>query len=84
MGRDVVLDENAEAFVQLVVGAAQRGEVLNHTGERRLVYRGDGTYYATGFSPDPGSEMPMSASLDSPGPFTTHPITARVSVSTPS
>ena len=37
-----------------------------------------------GASPVPGSEMPMFAAFDSPGPFTTHPITASVSVSTPS
>ena len=38
---------------------------------------------ATGFSPEPGSEMPMSASLDSPGPFTTQPMTATCIASTP-
>ena len=37
-----------------------------------------------GASPVPGSEMPMLAAFDSPGPFTTQPITASVSVSTPS
>ena len=38
---------------------------------------------ATGFSPEPGSEMPMSASFDSPGPFTTQPMTATCMSSTP-
>src|SRR2546426_1132124 len=38
---------------------------------------------ALGSSKVPGSEMPMSACFDSPGPFTTHPITATRSVSTP-
>src|SRR6185436_1616152 len=28
VARDVVLDERAEAFVELVIGAAERGEVL--------------------------------------------------------
>src|SRR5580765_3294750 len=36
-----------------------------------------------GDSPVPGSEMPMFAAFDSPGPFTTHPITATVIASTP-
>jgi len=40
--------------------------------------------HAEGASPVPGSEMPMSACLDSPGPLTTQPITARVIDSTPS
>ena len=39
---------------------------------------------AAGASPVPGSEMPMLACLDSPGPFTTQPITASVRFSTPS
>ena len=38
---------------------------------------------AFGSSNVPGSEMPMSACLDSPGPFTTQPITATRSVSAP-
>ena len=38
---------------------------------------------ATGVSPEPGSEMPMLASFDSPGPFTTQPITATCMSSTP-
>ena len=38
---------------------------------------------ARGSSPAPGSEMPMSACRLSPGPFTTQPITATRSVSTP-
>ena len=36
-----------------------------------------------GDSPVPGSEMPMFAAFDSPGPFTTQPITATDIVSTP-
>ena len=39
---------------------------------------------ADGASPVPGSEIPMFACLDSPGPFTTQPITASVRFSTPS
>ena len=38
---------------------------------------------ALGSSKVPGSEMPMSACLDSPGPLTTQPITATFSSSTP-
>jgi hypothetical protein len=38
---------------------------------------------ARGSSPVPGSEIPMSACLDSPGPFTTQPITATFMASTP-
>ena len=38
---------------------------------------------ATGSSKVPGSEMPMSACFDSPGPFTTQPMTATVISSTP-
>ncbi len=38
---------------------------------------------AAGLSPVPGSEMPMSACLLSPGPLTMQPITATFSVSTP-
>ena len=38
---------------------------------------------ATGSSNVPGSEIPMSACLDSPGPFTTQPMTATRSSSTP-
>ena len=38
---------------------------------------------ADGASPVPGSEMPMLAWRDSPGPFTTQPITARVRFSAP-
>ncbi len=38
---------------------------------------------AAGASPVPGREMPMLAWRDSPGPFTTHPITARVMFSAP-
>ena len=38
---------------------------------------------AAGASPVPGSEMPMSACFDSPGPFTMQPMTAKFSVSTP-
>jgi hypothetical protein len=38
---------------------------------------------ATGTSPVPGRLMPISACLDSPGPFTTHPITATRISSTP-
>jgi len=38
---------------------------------------------ATGVSPVPGSEMPTFASRDSPGPFTTQPITATCMPSTP-
>jgi hypothetical protein len=38
---------------------------------------------AAGSSPLPGSEMPMSACFDSPGPFTTQPMTATFIVSTP-
>src|SRR3954468_19574164 len=37
-----------------------------------------------GASPVPGRLIPMLAAFDSPGPFTTQPITARVIVSTPS
>src|SRR6185503_13261752 len=38
---------------------------------------------ATGTSFVPGRLMPTSACLDSPGPFTTHPITATFISSTP-
>jgi len=38
---------------------------------------------ARGSSAVPGNEMPMSACFDSPGPFTTHPITATRSSSDP-
>jgi hypothetical protein len=38
---------------------------------------------ARGSSAVPGSEIPMSACFDSPGPFTTQPITATRSVSEP-
>ena len=38
---------------------------------------------AAGASPVPGREMPMSACLDSPGPLTTQPITARLRFSAP-
>src|SRR2546423_12387124 len=38
---------------------------------------------ALGSSKVPGSEMPRLACLDSPGPFTTHPITATFISSTP-
>src|SRR3546814_5393304 len=38
---------------------------------------------AAGASPVPGSEMPMSAWRDSPGPLTTQPITASVRCSAP-
>ncbi len=38
---------------------------------------------AAGASPVPGSEMPMLAWRDSPGPLTMQPITARVRFSTP-
>ncbi len=38
---------------------------------------------ATGASPVPGSEMPISACFDSPGPFTMQPITATFRFSTP-
>src|SRR5215467_6758569 len=38
---------------------------------------------AAGCSPVPGSEMPMSACLLSPGPLTMQPMTATLSVSTP-
>ena len=38
---------------------------------------------AAGASPVPGSEMPMSACLDSPGPLTMQPITATFKPSTP-
>ena len=38
---------------------------------------------AVGSSKEPGREMPMSACFDSPGPFTTHPITATRRSSTP-
>ena len=38
---------------------------------------------ATGTSPVPGRLMPMFAILDSPGPFTTQPMTATVMASTP-
>ena len=38
---------------------------------------------AAGASPVPGSEMPMLAWRDSPGPLTMHPITARVMFSAP-
>ena len=37
-----------------------------------------------GASPVPGRQMPMFAAFDSPGPFTTQPMTASVIVSTPS
>ena len=33
-----------------------------------------------GLSPLPGREIPMSAARDSPGPLTTHPMTATFSV----
>ena len=36
-----------------------------------------------GDSPVPGSEMPMFAAFDSPGPLTTQPMTATVIASTP-
>jgi hypothetical protein len=36
-----------------------------------------------GDSPVPGSEIPMLAAFDSPGPLTTQPITATDIVSTP-
>ena len=38
---------------------------------------------AAGASPVPGSEMPMLAWRDSPGPLTTQPITASVRFSAP-
>ena len=38
---------------------------------------------AAGCSPVPGSEMPMSACLLSPGPLTMQPMTATLSASTP-
>ena len=38
---------------------------------------------ATGSSNVPGSEIPMSACFDSPGPLTTQPITATFISSTP-
>ena len=38
---------------------------------------------ATGSSNVPGSEIPMSACFDSPGPFTTQPMTATRISSTP-
>ena len=38
---------------------------------------------ATGDSPVPGSEIPILASFDSPGPLTTQPITATCTDSTP-
>ena len=38
---------------------------------------------AAGVSPVPGSEMPISACLLSPGPLTMQPITATDSASTP-
>ena len=38
---------------------------------------------ATGSSKVPGSEMPMSACFDSPGPLTTQPMTATRISSTP-
>ena len=41
-------------------------------------------YRQLGSSPVPGRLMPMLAAFDSPGPLTTHPMTARVMVSTPS
>ena len=51
---------------------------LRVTSSRPSTYTG-----ALGSSNVPGSEMPMLACLDSPGPFTTQPMTATFSSSTP-
>jgi hypothetical protein len=70
---DVVVDERAKAHRELVVRAAQ--------GRHVLAVDEDGTVWRLAV---PGRLMPMFAAFDSPGPFTTQPITARVRVSTPS
>jgi hypothetical protein len=69
----VIVHERAESLGELVVRAAQRRDMLavdKYGAVRRFA--------------GPGRLMPMLAAFDSPGPLTTQPITASVSVSTPS
>ena len=75
--------QNGPIVVWLYPHDGPPAQLIPGTFEGRLASTRADLAFLAGSSPVPGSEMPMLACLDSPGPFTTHPITATFISSTP-